>query len=249
LGDHDVPYISIRFAQAVRSVSLTLRDEPEDFLDWISGDIIASDQNELEYRIGGVSAVLVELSRAMNSGVDAAIVADSHQLVMSHIGGLLERMEEGEAPFEEGAGDILLVDSVALHPVARGFGLGPLVLARTMDHFDRYGLATVIRPWPLQFDKETRTDGDGRRIVAVSPRSEHIGIPMDGLPHDVESSLRKLTALWEGVGFREVPISGGESVWVFPPHRRHALDLEAIEKRLAALDTERLRTLEPWTQE
>ena len=249
MSDSDL-YFLTRFSVLDRDQSLDMMREPEDFLQWFHGDILAVDARDHEYRLGTIHGVLVELGRAMDANVPAFDVADAHGMVEAYLGQFLVQSEDDSEIFEMGFCDVLIVDSIALRPEARGHGIGKAAMAATLENFNRYGLATIIRPWPLQFEKTTtqhfsRDFSRSLSTVSVEEREEFGSVSLRGLDQDdLDSSLRKVRETWEELGFREIELEGTENVRGYSAHKPLRFDFDAAQEKMRGLTRAKLGGLE-----
>jgi hypothetical protein len=172
-----------------------------DFLQSISGKILACTEDELELRAGHITASLVQFGRAIDHGVMPDQLGDGITGDVAEYWEKLYNVKSGEwkevirDSFEIVGSDLLAIDCIEIYPRFRGHQIGLLAVDRAIDIFSP-GCGLVVRkPWPLQFTPAFVTGRRRMQRLQVSNISE------------IEA-VQKLRSYWSKAGFRPVGETG-----------------------------------------
>jgi GNAT superfamily N-acetyltransferase len=175
--------------------------DPEDFTNEISGKVFAEGEDENRELAGNFKIYYVDVSRAMDNGISAFDVFDSHsQGLYDHYCELFNGDEFNEKLQKHFNDDIygsnlLILDRLEIVPKYRGKNWGLKVLRELIDRFSSGAGIVAIKPYPLQHE-----------LIDDSPEKQKWfeNMELSKLTQDKNTGIKKLTEHYGKLGFQHV---------------------------------------------
>lgn len=136
--------------------------EPEDYIYTTSGELIRANDDS-EALAGKFTLHYVDVDRAMDEKMSIFDVFDAYSHTFEYHDALFganspdfsDRLTK-TLKHEAFGGNVLILDRLEILPEYRGRGLGLSVMRRLIKRFSGGAAIVVMKPYPLQFESETR---------------------------------------------------------------------------------------------
>lgn len=144
--------------------------DPEDFVLTVNGEIYGSpdptadiSKNLQDVLLGKLNFFVIQVGNAVNHHEELAYVCDAYHQTMEAGSAVFDLVNNGFHPHVQemfpdacDVDDILLLDHLTIHPLARGQRLGLAVLRQVIEDWSKGCSLVVIKPFPLQFEAEAQ---------------------------------------------------------------------------------------------
>lgn len=187
------------------------QEEPEDFIINMRADIVGetayeADVPRTEIHLGSIKFSIIRVGEALNDGMELHVLFDVSQEICDLSADLYEGdYEEFKKPIRSAfpgaltCDDILYVESLELHPFARGQRVGLSALHRATKDWQSGCALVVLQPHPLQYPNGIRDE------------EKWVQLGMSDSTPDFPTSKKKLENYYQQLGFQKA----GRSNYLF----------------------------------
>ncbi len=176
---------------------------PDDFIYTLTGRVVAGDPSDEEITVGRFRAYYVDVNAAISFGkVSLYDIFDTYQETVDYYEAIYDIDSEDvnekllkALKSEYLFGNVLIIDRLEILPAFRSYNLGLITMRRIIQRFGTGACVTAIKPFPLQFESNTRHDDDGW--------TEQLALPE--LNKNSRSATARLKKHYKKLGFVSLP--------------------------------------------